>query len=66
MSTSDDHCCWKEDEDGVWDTDCGNNHLFIADGPIENNAKFCCYCGKSIMALPYPFGADCEDDDDAR
>ena len=41
-------CQWKEDEDGIWRSDCGNLFEFMADGPTENEFRFCPYCGANI------------------
>ena len=38
-------CEWTQDDEGNWGTSCGNLHTFIDDGPIENNYKFCPFCG---------------------
>jgi hypothetical protein len=38
-------CKWKEDEDGVWDTECGNRFELIEGAPKDNRMKFCPYCG---------------------
>ena len=46
-------CVWSQDENGVWETTCENMHEFSADGPAENNHKYCPYCGKAIAAMPY-------------
>ena len=43
-----DSCQWKEDADGIWQTDCGNAFEFTADGPTENEFRFCPYCGGKI------------------
>jgi len=43
-------CNWTQDEDGNWDTRCGEKFVFITDGPIENHMKFCCYCGGRFPA----------------
>ena len=43
-----DKCCWSEDEDGNWDTDCGEKHILIDGGPRENYMRFCCYCGSPL------------------
>lgn len=47
-------CAWKYDDDeyGTWSTSCGNLFSFTADGPEENDFKFCCYCGGKLAALP--------------
>lgn len=44
-------CKWTEDADGIWNTTCGNAHMFIVGGPEDNDAKFCQYCGGSLAAL---------------
>jgi len=41
-------CRWQKDtgEDrAVWETACGSASEFIADGPKENDFRFCPYCG---------------------
>ena len=46
-------CEWHEDEDGNWDTACGEMFTFIVDGPKENWVKFCCYCGAKMTPVAY-------------
>jgi hypothetical protein len=47
--TMNDVCKWKYDEiTGAWETSCDNLFSFLADGPVENNFKFCPYCGREI------------------
>jgi len=41
-------CTWAEDEDGHWDTSCGDRYTFIDGGPTDNGLQFCGYCGKSL------------------
>lgn len=42
-------CKWTADEDdGSYDTTCGEKHLFIAGDVAHNNHKFCPYCGGSL------------------
>lgn len=43
------HCAWNENEDGVWETSCGDLFEFIESGPKDNKMKFCCYCGKKLV-----------------
>lgn len=50
-------CHWKVDEDGNYDTDCGEKYCFIDDGPIENGMKFCCYCGAELKAKRVEFSS---------
>ena len=49
MSAHTDACRWVYDADSdSWDTDCGQKHCFIADGPHENGYRFCPYCGTQL------------------
>jgi uncharacterized Zn-finger protein len=41
-------CVWTEDENGPWETGCGHTFEFFEDGPSENGAAFCLYCGKPV------------------
>lgn len=50
---SDEACSWKEDEDGTYATDCGEEFMFIDGTPTENLVKFCCYCGRPCLDVPY-------------
>lgn len=43
------HCTWREDEDGQWETECGGLWTFMADGPKENKAQYCIYCGGKLV-----------------
>ena len=43
-------CKWEADDDGVYQTGCGEAFTFIDAGPKENNMKFCCYCGGTMSA----------------
>lgn len=45
-------CIWREDEDGVWWTGCGEAHQFTVDGPTANGQKFCGYCGQPLKEQP--------------
>ena len=38
-------CEWTQDDEGNWGTSCGGFNSFTSDDPIENNYKFCPYCG---------------------
>jgi len=41
-------CKWVMDEEGVWNTECGNR-LQIMEGTLqENQMLFCPYCGKNL------------------
>jgi DNA-binding XRE family transcriptional regulator len=45
-------CRWTEDEDGNWDTACGETFTFIDGGPKENKTRFCPYCGGKLETKP--------------
>ena len=53
-------CRWTADEDGTYDTGCGQSFQFNDDGPAENKARFCLYCGGPLVAVPWveEFDAD--------
>ncbi|MGE5523420.1 MAG: hypothetical protein ACM3SS_06885 [Rhodospirillaceae bacterium] len=38
-------CLWTKNEDGYFDTSCGQAFVFTDGGPSENRMEFCCYCG---------------------
>jgi hypothetical protein len=57
-------CVWTEDWDGgSWETSCGEGFCFNDGGPEENKTRFCCYCGKPVLAVKYEYTDD-EDEDD--
>lgn len=48
---SDDVCEWKyNDTEYYWESSCDHLHIFMSDGPKENEYDFCPYCGKKIKA----------------
>lgn len=49
-------CHWSQDGDedsDVWATQCGNMFTIIADTPSENEMRFCCFCGKSLVEIRF-------------
>jgi hypothetical protein len=46
-------CRWLEDDDGNWDTACGERFFFETGGPTENRAKWCLYCGRRIEPVNF-------------
>lgn len=46
-------CEWEADTDGVWNTTCGKSFVLNDGGPIENDMRFCCYCGLALDQLPF-------------
>jgi len=51
--TTDRACIWEQDDDGVWETECGEAFVVTEDTPRENGMVFCCYCGRSLEQLTY-------------
>lgn len=47
------YCVWFEDDDGIWQTDCKQGHIFENGTPFQNEFRFCPYCGKRIE-IDYP------------
>ena len=41
-------CQWTQDEDGAYDTECGNKYEITNGTPKENRMKYCTYCGKQL------------------
>lgn len=41
-------CEWTVNDDGAFETACGNVFEFTADGPAQNGFKFCPYCGSQL------------------
>ena len=41
-------CTWIENEDGVYETNCGNMFVFNDGTPSENGFAFCPYCGLEL------------------
>ena len=47
-------CIWSQDEAGdMWSADCGDAWTFVDDGPLENNVRFCPFCGRKVVANGY-------------
>jgi len=49
-------CSWTEEDPwgsmpDTWQTACGNLFTYTEGGPSENDAKFCCYCGKKLVEI---------------
>lgn len=51
-SVSDDVCEWKyNDSEYYFESSCEHLHIFMSDGPKENEYEFCPYCGKKIKVV---------------
>ena len=55
-------CAWTDDSDGIWQTGCGEAHVFEVAGPVENHYVYCPYCGQHVVEVRPT--ADGESDDD--
>lgn len=46
-------CVWVDakdlDNNPLWSSKCGQESVFDNDGPIENEYKFCPYCGGKLV-----------------
>ena len=51
-------CEWAHNEDdGFWDTECGQSWRFDDGGPKENHMNFCHCCGKPLRIKGGQHGA---------
>lgn len=41
-------CDWRQDDEGNWDTECGETFILNEGGPEQNKMHFCCYCGARL------------------
>ncbi len=44
-------CPWSLDDDGNWETTCGNYHTFLEGTLLENKYMFCPYCGGRLVEV---------------
>ena len=52
ICVSDDVCEWKyNDSEYYFESSCEHLHIFMSDGPKENEYRFCPYCGKKIKVV---------------
>ena len=42
-------CRWAQDDNGTWETECGNMFEVTDGTPYENDMKFCPYCGENLV-----------------
>ena len=49
-----DTCTWTQDSNFYYYiSECGDVHQFTDGGPKENKFRFCPYCGKKLVDVPY-------------
>ena len=60
MSITTDVCHWTHDDldMGTWATDCNQTFCLIDGTPDDNELKYCCYCGKPLVSMPYQYPED--------
>jgi len=46
-------CIWREDAEGNWDTSCENTFVMVDGTPMENEFRFCAFCGGSLVEQRY-------------
>ena len=48
-------CHWSQDgeDSDVWATQCGHYFRLNEGSPIDNDMKFCCYCGRTLVELRF-------------
>jgi len=49
-------CGWTHttsiiEDEGIWETLCGNTFMFVEGTPQDNSMKFCCYCGRPLVQI---------------
>lgn len=42
-------CKWQIDDEGIYETGCGNRFEFWEGTPKENRFIYCPYCGKPLI-----------------
>ena len=49
-----DTCTWTQDGSlENYNTECGVAFYFTDEGPTEREFRFCPYCGKTLIDIPY-------------
>jgi hypothetical protein len=46
-------CAWSQNADGYYDTTCEKSFVLEGGTPSANGMRFCCYCGKALVYVPY-------------
>jgi hypothetical protein len=45
-------CAWTDDGE-AWATGCGQLFCLNDGGPTENDMRWCCFCGKPLVEVPF-------------
>jgi hypothetical protein len=50
-----DKCEWAQEDESsdAWDTGCGHTFLINDGTPSENGMRYCCFCGKTLIGVPF-------------
>ena len=53
VGENEEFCEWMQDDGAtdIYDTECGNSHMFIDGSPSDNKYEYCPYCGKEIKVV---------------
>jgi hypothetical protein len=49
MNKATEVCIWKQDEDGVYQSGCGDAWVFEDGTPADNHVRFCPFCGLPLV-----------------
>lgn len=54
-------CIWTQDDEDsdTWGTQCGHYFTVNEGTPADNSMRFCCFCGKPLVVVPYEL--ECEE-----
>lgn len=53
MATSKKTCLWTGDFEGFWETECDNTFVLNEGTPVQNDFKYCPYCGRKIAQVEF-------------
>ena len=53
-------CKWTDDNTGsyTFETTCANTFMFMSGTPVDNNMKYCPFCGKRVEVVKYDESED--------
>jgi hypothetical protein len=58
-----DKCEWAQEDESsdAWDTGCGRTFLINDGTPSENDMCYCCFCGKTLIGVPFEQEDNCKE-----